>query len=692
MSSENIDNLIKRAVTQFKINKLDEAESICLKILDHTKENPVANEIMGLIYFKKKEFEKSEFFFKFAMKKSNNPSLYNNIGLVYKQKNNHSKALEMFETAITLNEKFLDPYFNISNIYFLKNELNEVKNFLEKNKILLEKDTRYFEALTNLHFSLNNFETAIEKATEGLKINSRNFNIIFLLGLIHNKINNYKIAENFLKQALNLNPKSNKCNEILGYINLNLSNYTLAKEYFKKSYDINNKTKNLLGLINFCNRKTACWDNYETEKKEIENNLNNNLIVISPFASNTLFDNPQIIYNISKTWVKCKYENYKVIDFNKINSNGGKIKIGYFSSDFYNHATSYLLKDVIKNHDKNTFEIHAFSFKKFEDDETTKSLIGTFDFFYDVSKFQDQEITKLCREKKIDIAVNLNGFTNNNRNSTFCHRNAEIQINYLGYPGSTCMKEIDYIIVDNYLINEKNKNYITEKKIFLPDCYQPNSSFDKYKIKTLNNNNFNKIPNEISIGCFCSPDKINPKIFNIWTNALNKFKYTRLYLIEHNKTFKENIKKHLLNVGLPHIFNKIIFLKKNLCHEKHLSNHQYIDLFLDTFPCNGHTTTSDAIYFRKPLITISGDTFPSRVAGSILKNVGLENLICKNLKDYKEKIFYYLNKPDLINQLSTNINIEKLYDMKKYTKYLEKGYLKALEFKKNNKTLEDIRL
>jgi protein O-GlcNAc transferase len=690
MNKEKINILIKTSITLFNQNKLDLAKNTLFKALEVDQKNSLIYEVIGVIFLKQNDLIESEKYLNLALNLNRNASTLNNLGLLFKNKKQYSESLRLFKEAIILNKNLIDPYINIINIYIIKEQFEDGIIFLEQNKNLLKEDNRYFEKAGYLNFRLNKFNKAKLYYLEAYNIKQNDFNTVLFLGLAYNKLRENINSIKYLKKALEINPNSQECIKALGAVYLETNQYNLAKEKFEKVLDINNKI-DLFGSLNFVNRKIANWDNYQYEKSEIEKQIlvgKNQDAIITPFAANTLLDNPSLIFKATQQWVKKIFKDENIYKFNYNPKKNNKIILAYFSSDFYNHATSYLFKDVIKYHNKNKFEIHAFSSKIFPDDDTTNELKKNFDFFHEISNIEDDKIIELSNNFKIDIAINLNGFTKYNKNQCFFSRIAPVQINYLGFPGSMALKNMDYIIVDKYLINSKNNNFFTEKKIFLPTCYQPNSAYNLNKIKELDQVSNTSKTNQFSIGCFCSPDKIAPSIFDIWLRVLQNFDNTLFHLIKHNDEFEINIKKYISS-KYPSLLNKFIFLEKNIDHEKHLANHNNIDLFVDTYPCNGHTTTSDIILFEKPLITISGNTFPSRVAGSILTEVGLKNLICNDLEEYESKINYYIKNNHELKKLVKSINNKKLFNVKDYTVCLENAYQRAYELRVENK-FEDI--
>jgi len=371
---------------------------------------------------------------------------------------------------------------------------------------------------------------------------------------------------------------------------------------------------------------------------------------------------------------------YPTISYNnKNNNNNNKIKLGYFSPDFREHAVTHLILDVFKNHDKSLFEIYGFNHGP-RNDQWTSEVKKNFDKFFNVYNKSEEEIAILSRKNKIDIAVDLCGYTKYSISSAYYHRVAPIQINYLGYPGTMGSKNYDYIIADKNVLPQSEFKYFSEKVLYLPNCYQANQTKIKISESNFSKKDFNLPNDKFIFGCLNSNYKINPIIYDSWMEILRACKDSVLWLLKENNDSSLNLVKEASKRGVGS--ERIIFTEKAKM-DIHLKRMQFIDLFLDTYPYGAHTTASEAIRMGVPVITIEGNSFASRVATSILRTVGMNNLITKNIEEYtRVAINLRANKYKLLklkNHLSNNKNINKLFDSKKYTKDLEKIYSDLLK-------------
>ena len=314
------------------------------------------------------------------------------------------------------------------------------------------------------------------------------------------------------------------------------------------------------------------------------------------------------------------------------------------------------------------------------DDTWSQKIKRYFNKFYDISKLSTKEILDIVYENNLQIAVNLTGHTLNAKDDIFYHQVAPIQINYLGYPGTLGSKIYNYIIADKIVLPKEFENNYSEEILYLPNCYMPNQANREISKKNFQRKDFNLPKNDFVFGCFNNSYKITPDIFSCWMKILKKTENSVLWLLQEDNVGKKNIEKEAIKNDVNP--KRIIFADR-VSSEDHLKRIGFIDLFLDTFPYNAHTTAGEAIRMGVPVLTKIGKSFASRVASSLLKNVGLEELITNNDDDYiKIAIKIATDKKklwSLKNHLNKNDNTEKLFNSKKFTKDLEKIYKNVMK-------------
>ena len=362
----------------------------------------------------------------------------------------------------------------------------------------------------------------------------------------------------------------------------------------------------------------------------------------------------------------------------------GKIKVGYVSGEFREQATAYLTAGLYECHDRTEFEIIAFDNGPSDGSPIRKRLEAGFDKFLGISRLSDAAAAALIAQEGIDILVNLNGYFGESRTGIFAHRPAPIQVNYLGFPGTLGAAYMDYIIADETVIPQGEEQHYTEAVVRLPNSYQVNDSRRPIAEETPSHAACD-LPMDGFVFCnFNNSYKLAPEIFARWMAILNAVPGSILWLLEGHPRFAENIRREAEARGVAG--NRIIFAPQ-IRNEKYLARAKLADLFLDNLPYNAHTTASDALWVGLPLITCRGQTFPGRVAASLLQAIGLCELVTEDLDSYQALAVKLASDPRALRsvreKLAHNRLSTPLFDTKDYTKHLEAAYRTMLEIREN---------
>jgi protein O-GlcNAc transferase len=352
-----------------------------------------------------------------------------------------------------------------------------------------------------------------------------------------------------------------------------------------------------------------------------------------------------------------------------------KIRIGYYSADFHNHATSFLMAELLEARDAARFELHGFSFGPEKQDDMRRRISGAFDKFVDVRGMNDRDVARLSRERGIDIAVDLKGYTQDSRPGIFAEGCAPLQAQYLGYPGTMAADYIDYVIADKIVIPPGSEADYTEKILRLPHSYQANDSRRKISGRGFIRREVGLPASGFVFCCFNNNYKILPETFDSWMRILKAVDGSVLWLLEDNPAAAENLRKEAVARGVD--AGRLIFAGF-LPLDEHLARHRLADLFLDTWPYNAHTTASDALWAGLPVLTCMGKSFAGRVAASLLNAVGLPGLITGSQEDY-ETLAIALAKDRarlaiVRKTLADNSASAPLFDGKLIARHLEAGY------------------
>jgi len=350
-----------------------------------------------------------------------------------------------------------------------------------------------------------------------------------------------------------------------------------------------------------------------------------------------------------------------------------KIKIGYLSNDFHDHATALLLIETLEAHDRDRFSVNAYSYGADDGKAMRRRLVGAFDSFVDISGLSDGEAARAIHRDEVDILIDLKGFTANARSGILMLRPAPLQVNYLGYPGTLGAELCDYIITDDYVTPPASAADYSESFAYMPHSYQPRGRAGPIGPKPTRGSM--GLPEQgVVFCCFNQAYKFTPEMFDLWCRLLDAAPGSVLWLLAAPSA-EGNLRNEAWKRGVNG--NRLVFAP-DLAQGAHLARLQLADLVLDTAPYNAHTTASDALWAGVPIVTCSGSTFPSRVAGSLLRAVGLSELIAVDFDDYFDLAYRLATDPaglaEIKAKLARNRPTAALFDVAAYTRDLEGLY------------------
>ncbi len=628
----------------------------------------------GILLRGKNKLKEAEILIRRAIKM--NPEFtegYNNLGLILKDMGELSEAEIATRKAIQLKPRFAEAYNNLATILKSNGKVKEAENCLRKS---IEIKPDYIEALNNLGTILSQLgkareaELPIRKAIEN-KPSSADSHCN--LGSILRGIGKLEEAELSIRTAIRIRPNFAEAHYNLGLILKDLGKLNEAKNYFQKSINLEpiqyHRLSKLIDILN----SLCMWDELD-KYTDYMDQIGIEGKATDPMPFMYLEDNQENQLKRSKKF----YEEHKRENLpNMIIQKKSKLNIGYFSSDFRNHAISHLLTRIIELHDKSKFNIYAYSLSEINDFYTERIRTAVF-CFRKIKNLGDIEIVNIARNDQLDIAIDLNGYTKDNRMNIFSYRLAPIQINYLGYPSSLGSKCYDYILADKITIPKYNKKFFTEKVIYLPNCHLPHDDTRCQPITKFSREELGLPKNAFVYTCFNKIEKISRKEFNIWIRLLKKVDKSVLWLIKPNQSAIDNILTELTNNNLNK--NRVIFAER-MKLDDHLSRHYCGDLFLDTFNFNAASTASSALMCGLPIITLLGNSYCSRIAGSILTACNLQELITHDHQEYEYKAYELATNKKMLDNIKEKIqNIKNcsFFNSKNFTLDLERTYINII--------------
>ena len=363
----------------------------------------------------------------------------------------------------------------------------------------------------------------------------------------------------------------------------------------------------------------------------------------SALAMISITDDPQVQLDAARNFIKKKIN----LDVPAKNDGRGyghkKIRIGYCSSDFSLHPVSMLTVELFELHNREQFEVYGYCWSPEDGSELRARVIDAMDHFERIDKLGDEAAAQLIRSHEIDILVDLQGQTAGARANMLAYRPAPVQITYLGLPATTGFPFIDYVIADHYLIPEQQTPYYSEKPLYMPDIFQVSDR--KRAIGATPTRAGSGLPETGFVFCsFNNSLKYTPEVFDVWMRILNQVPHSVLWLLSDNQWAEKNLRREARARGIPD--QRLIFGRR-VAPPDYLARYQAADLFLDTFPFNAGTTANDALWMGLPVLTLSGQSFSSRMAGALLTAAGLPELITTSLEQYEQKAVQLGTEPAL---------------------------------------------
>ena len=570
---------------------------------------------------------------------------YNNMGVALKEKWKLGEAIEAYKKALAIKPDYADVYNNMGNALQEQGSLEEAIEAYNK-ALAIQPD--HAEAYYNMGYTFQEqgkLEEAIATYNKAIALKPDHAEAYYNMGITIQCQGNLKEAIAAFNNALALQP-----------------DYETARG------------QKLYQLAHICD-----WDAIAEDSTLIPS-LGTNEKFVPPFVMLSLEDAPDSHRIRSEVYAKAIYLQ-RPLPLPALPSKKPKrIRIGYFSADFHNHATMYLMAKVFAAHDRQKFEVYAYSYGPDANDQMRQALIKSVDVFDDVREMSFKDTALLARQDKIDIAVDLKGHTQDQRLGIFAYRPAPTQISYLGYPGTIGTEFIDYIVADPVVVPSNRRSAYSEEIIYLPHTYQPNDNTRIISQKVTTKADMGLPEDGFVFCCFNSNYKISPAEFDIWMRLLCKVNGSVLWLLKSNLWVEQNLQREAKKRGIQ--ANRLVFAEK-LPHDQHLGRQKHADLFIDTFNVNAHTTASDALWAGLPIVTKLGQGFAARVAGSLLNAVGLAELITENEHDYEALILELATNPvklaKIKEKLAVNRLSQPLFDTQQYTKHLEDGYQQAYQ-------------
>lgn len=354
-----------------------------------------------------------------------------------------------------------------------------------------------------------------------------------------------------------------------------------------------------------------------------------------------------------------------------------RIRVAYVSPDLREHPVGHLMAGIFERHDKHRFETIGLSLGVDDGSRLRERMTRAFDQFIDARQMTAVQIAALLREREIDIVVDLAGYTADSRAEIFTWRPAPVQVNFLGYPGTMGLSCMDYILADRHVVPPEHWRFYDEQVVYLPDAYLPPASNLQIAEATPSRADCGLPPAGVVFCSFNHDYKILPAVFAVWMRLLQQVPGSVLWLMSRSERSQRNLRASAQAAGIDP--DRLVFAQRVPRVEDHLARYRVADLFLDTHPYNAHSTAADALLAGLPVLTCSGQSFPSRVAGSLLQAAGLPELVTHTVADYEQLALALARDPDRLAALKARLAERQrdsaLFDVDAFTRHLETAYI-----------------
>jgi predicted O-linked N-acetylglucosamine transferase (SPINDLY family) len=604
---------------------------------------------------------------------------HNNLGVVLEAQGKLDDAMAAFRQAVACAPRRVDALFNLGAILMRLGSSDQAADAFGR---VIALDPNHVGARNNLALMLaaeGDFQAAHDQQRQVVARRPDYAEGHNNLGAILLDQGRPEAALDALAQALRLNPDYPEAHFNVGNARRELGDLEAAIAAYRRALALRPSYPEALAqLVHHC--ALACdWSDAGAAQDRLLAAVRQGGARIPPFALLATAATAADQLQCARRWA----ENFAVPPSQMFRHEsapgGGRVRIAYLSSDFHEHATAHLIAELVERHDRDRFEIHGYSYGPAQDDSMRRRLGAAFERLTDIDALSHRDAAACIHRDRIDVLVDLKGHTHRARPMILAFRPAPVQVNYLGFPGTTGAPFVDYLIADDFIVPPGASQYYAETLAYLPDCYQPNDT--GRALAGGPSRAACGLPEQAFVFCaFNNSFKITPAFFAIWMRLLHAVPGSVLWLLQSNAPMRRNLTAAAAAAGIDPA--RLVFAPI-LPHGDHLARHRHADLFVDTLPCNAHTTASDALWAGLPVLTCVGETFAGRVAGSIVRAAGLSEFATASAQDYEALALALARDPARLGaahrRLADGRSGLPLFDMAKRTRDLETIYGRMIE-------------
>ena len=620
-----------------------------------------------------------EYYKKCITLKPDYASAYNNMGNALKDQGKLDEAIEAYKKSISLKPDYAVSYSNMGAILKDQGKLDEAIEAYKKALALKPDFADAYINLGNAYQGQGKLDRAIQVYNKCIALKPDRAIVYNNKGVTLQDLGKLDDAIEAFNKALLLKPDFAEAYNNIGNILNDQGDTEAAIDKFKQALKI--KPDYETALVNkLLNQAHICdWGGIEEDRKLIPT-IGISDEYFNPGHLMSLEDAPERHRMRSELYAKNTLKQRPIKIPPVPTQKPKRLRIGYFSSDFRAHSVIFLIADILDAHDRDRFEIYGYSFGPDDNSKMRNRIINTVDVFHDVKEMADQDIASLARQDKIDIAIDLNGYTKRCRPGIFVYRAAPIQIHFWGSANTSGADFIDYYITNDMGVPEEHDHHYSESLIRLPFWCQARHDNNYISDYVMTRKDMG-LPEQGFVFCsFNNSFKLSPIEFDIWMRLLNQVEGSVLWLLKTNKWFENNLQEEARKRGVA--ADRLVFAER-VPHPEHLARQRLADVFVDSFNVNAGATAGDALWAGLPVVTKLGKGLAARTGGMMLASIGMPELITKTEQEYEALLLDLATNPQRISaikeKLAANRLSTPLFNSELFTKHLENGYQQAYQ-------------
>jgi predicted O-linked N-acetylglucosamine transferase (SPINDLY family) len=439
-------------------------------------------------------------------------------------------------------------------------------------------------------------------------------------------------------------------------------------------------------LLSYFEREACNWANAEQGLAALQRALDalpaDAAVATAPFAHVTLLDDPAAQLKAARSLARSLAANARPLAPRRSDwrpDGARRLRVGYLSADFHQHATCILMAEMLEQHDRARFEVTLYSHGKNDGSAMRRRIEAACEHFVDLRGQSDGDVAERIRADGCDLLIDLKGYTRGHKVGVFAWKPAPVTATFLGFPGSTGADYIDYFIGDPVVTPLDHAAFYSEQLAQMPVCYQPNDR--QRALPPAPTRAEAGLPEDrLVLAGFNQPYKISAQVFDVWCVLLDALPQAVLWLLDWNPQSRANLEREAAARGIDPA--RLVWAPR-LKPADHMARMQLADLFLDTWPCNAHTTASDALWAGVPVVTFTGETFASRVAASLVHAVGLPELACRDIEHYARTVVELAHDPERVAAMRAQLVQARadspLFDSLRFTRDFEALLLRMMQ-------------